>query len=69
MPNSVIELVEGLEPGTVHLLRKNDFNTAKDILFSSTTDLMELLDISHTQAVNLQRVVSAHTCPVFSTVQ
>ena len=68
MPNVLIDHVYGIDRALIQLLHSNDLHSAKDVLFSSLTDLVEILNISHTQAAQLQKTVSAHTCPAFTTV-
>ena len=69
MPNSVLEDIIGLDPAALGTLLRNDFHCARDVLFCSPTDLMELLDISLTQAEQLMQAISAHACPAYSTVR
>ena len=68
MPNVLIDQIHGIDPAILGILHSNDLHSARDVLFSSLTDLIEVLNISHTQAVQLQKTVSAHTCPAFTTV-
>ena len=67
MPNAQIDCV-GLDPVTLQILQRNNFGTARDVLFASAVDLVELLNITGTQALELQKTVSAHVCPAYTSV-
>jgi len=68
MPNALIDQIHGIDPALLAILHSHELHSARDVLFSSIIDLIDVLGISHTQAEQLQRIVSAHTCPAFTTV-
>ncbi|KAG1657551.1 hypothetical protein FOA52_005437 [Chlamydomonas sp. UWO 241] len=66
MPNVHLSRIGGLEPVVSQALLASNLSTARDVLLLSLVDLVELLNITRTQAVTLQHTVSAHVCPAFT---
>ena len=66
MPNVHISRVPGLEPQLVQHLAAAGFGSSKEVLLSSIVDIMELLNLTQAQAVQLQRTVATHICPAWT---
>jgi hypothetical protein len=63
-----VSRIEGLEPWQVQLLQSHNLGTARDVLLSSTMDLMELLGLSEAQARAIVLAVSQAVSPAYRTV-
>jgi hypothetical protein len=63
MPNVHVNSIQGIDQELLVRLSASQFCTAKDILFASDLDLIEILHISKSQAVKLRDDVSAYVCP------
>ncbi len=69
MSNTHVARISGIDPHVLQLLQHNNLPTAKDVLHSSVVDLIELLNITQTQALTLTQTVSAHICPAYTSVR
>lgn len=68
MPNAHLSRVSGVEPSVAQALQGSNLSSTRDVLLLNVVDLMELLNITHSQALQLQQAVSACVCPAFTTV-
>ena len=62
--------IPGLDPHVVNVLHRQQvgIKLARDILFSSSMDLIELLGLTKQQAEQLHASVAAYVSPAFKTV-
>lgn len=58
----------GLSYPTLQLLTAQNILTCRDVLLMSNTDLMELLNLTYSQAEGLLNHVASHTAPSYITV-
>ncbi|GAX80377.1 hypothetical protein CEUSTIGMA_g7816.t1 [Chlamydomonas eustigma] len=63
MPNVHVNSIQGIDQDLLSKLSASQFCTAKDILFASDLDLIEILHVSKSQAIKLRHDVSAYVCP------